>query len=264
MEETQQLKSSPLPVAKIFGEAIKFPFRQTGQFWILVFILCLGSIAFTIAENYFILTMLRDLPIRWLAGVSMVLDGLSQGLVFTLLAIACHRMILLEEQKNRWTEFFRWSHRETRFFIWSFLIYIVVILIMLPLGMVSLVIIKSGLRIISDYFANEGIKIMGFRVWALGFFSTMYFLFLYLLSRVSLVLPVTAIDGNPTIPWAWDLSAGNGWRLTLIVGMIPFLALLGFFLKVLETLLPTFSILSEVDTLGIINALPNWLNNISE
>ncbi len=267
MEENKQIQRPPLPVTKIFTEALRFPFCQNRQFWIWVIILCFLSLGMTVAGNYFILAMLRDLPFRIMAGGAMVLDGLESGLVFTLLGITCHRMILLEEQKNRWTEFFRWSHRETRFFIWSFLIYIVVILIMMlfiPLGMVSHVILKAGLRIISDYFTNEGIKIMGFRVWTLGFVSIMYFLFLFLISRVSLVLPATAIDGSPTLSSAWDLAMGNGWRLTLIVGTIPFLALVVLFLKVLMPQFPTFPILSAVNFLDLFDFLPRWIREIGE
>ena len=68
-------------------------------------ILCFASFAITRAGNYFILTMLSDLPIKGRIGVSTVLGGLENGLVFTLLAIACHRMILLEEKYERWTDF---------------------------------------------------------------------------------------------------------------------------------------------------------------
>lgn len=137
-------------------------------------------------------------------------------------------------------------------------------MLFLPLVMVSLVIWKSGLVAISDYFAIQGIKTVGFRVWTLGVLSIMYFLFLFLLSRASLVLPATAIDGNPTLSLAWDLSTGNGWRLTLIVGMIPFLALVSVFLKVLVPLFPTFPIFSAVDILGAINVLPRWISKIGD
>lgn len=45
----------------------------------------------------------------------------------------------------------------------------------------------------------------------------------YIFSRLSLVLPATAIDErNFTISSAWKISSGNGWRLTLLVALLPF------------------------------------------
>lgn len=241
MEETQQFKSAPLPVAKIFKEALKFPFHQTRQFWIWVLILCLISFAISQAQHY-IWPMLRDLPLSikgWI-GVSTVLGGLGNGLAFTLLAITCHRMILLEEQHERWVDFFRWSHRETRFFIWSYLIYLGAMVILLhPIFMGWPNFLQTGIDtvmhylIFMDYFLIEWlipvawIKKMWIYVFTMGIPLIEYFLFLYVLSRVSLALPATAIDEKSTFSWAWDRSKGNGWRLTFLTTLPIIVYVLG-------------------------------------
>jgi len=44
----------------------------------------------------------------------------------------------------------------------------------------------------------------------------------YLVSRWSLVFPSSAIGmRRMSLRWSWQLSAGNGWRLTLLIGLPP-------------------------------------------
>ncbi len=43
-----------------------------------------------------------------------------------------------------------------------------------------------------------------------------FFLFLYAASRVSLILPIIAIDEKPTLFSVWNLSQENGWRLVFL------------------------------------------------
>ena len=42
-----------------------------------------------------------------------------------------------------------------------------------------------------------------------------------LLARLSIVLPATAIDLQPTFKLFWDLSEGNGWRLAFLIFGLP-------------------------------------------
>ncbi len=101
MEETRQFKIRPLPVGKIFKEVNQFPFNQVQTFWVWMVSLCLVSFAFSHTETYFILPAFRDLLLKSEFGLKAGLSGLGQGLVFTLLAIICTRMILLEEKLER-------------------------------------------------------------------------------------------------------------------------------------------------------------------
>jgi hypothetical protein len=232
MEETQQLKFTPLPVAKILGEALKFLFKQTRHFWIWFVCMVFG---FSILELLEI--KLRDGVERssFLLAFGVILSlslWISKGLLFALFAVNCHRIILLKEAHERWWGFIFWSNRETRFLIWSFLIYIIAVLMMLlffPLVLAPLFFISSWFGAGLDYLEIELIKAIGSQALRFGTSSIVFCLFLYLLSRICLALPSTAIDEKPTPSWAWDLSTGNGWRLTLITGTIPFISYsLGF------------------------------------
>ncbi len=236
MQKAQQLTIRPLPVSKIFKKALRFPFCQNQQFWIWVVILCLASFVITRAGNYFILTMLSDLPVKGRIGVSTLLGGLESGLVFTLLALSFHRMILLEEKYERWTDFFRWSHRETRFFMWSFLIYLGAMFVLLHsifIGSPSF--LESGIESVRDYLVfmdysllewlipKTWIPTMWSFIFGMGVSLVKFFIFLYTASRVSLLLPAIAIDAKPTLFSAWNLSRENGWRLVFLT-TIPLIA----------------------------------------
>lgn len=43
----------------------------------------------------------------------------------------------------------------------------------------------------------------------------------YLLARVSLVLPMVAIGRAASLSSAWAISRHNGWRLAIVVGLLP-------------------------------------------
>jgi hypothetical protein len=36
-----------------------------------------------------------------------------------------------------------------------------------------------------------------------------------------MVLPAAAIDRRPSVKWSWNLTRGNGWKLAVIVGVLP-------------------------------------------
>ena len=46
---------------------------------------------------------------------------------------------------------------------------------------------------------------------------------LYLIARLSLVFPATAIDRPASLKWAWRTSRGNGWRLVVVITVLPWL-----------------------------------------
>ena len=43
----------------------------------------------------------------------------------------------------------------------------------------------------------------------------------YLPARFSMVLPATAIDEKVDLRWSWERTRGNGWRLVVIIGLLP-------------------------------------------
>ncbi len=45
----------------------------------------------------------------------------------------------------------------------------------------------------------------------------------YVLGRLSPVFPATAIDQNESLKSAWDMTRGNGWRMLIVVGLLPWI-----------------------------------------
>ena len=128
---------------------------------------------------------------------------LSAGFAM-LIAISCHRLVILGvgSLPSAWGLF--WSRRETRFLGWSALI-----------GGIAWV-----LLLVAAFSLEYGVP---------SLFNVMLFFLIpyavYVVPRLSLVLPATAIGQRPTLKGSWRLSRSNGWRLALVM-LLPSLVLI--------------------------------------
>jgi hypothetical protein len=169
-------------------------------------------------------------------GVNMAFLGASRpagwvlfagfGLVFTLFAVTCHRIVLLGPESTSVVTAARWSMRETRFALWLVALYAVYFVVM----MVSLTIFANLIFLVFDdvplsrfsYVISPGAPTQ--RVDSASFPWLNYLgasPAMYCFARLSLLLPATAIDRKIGFRSAWQLSRHNGWRLVLIVGVLP-------------------------------------------
>jgi len=135
--------------------------------------------------------------------------ALSVGFAM-MIAISCHRLVILgvDSLPSAWGLF--WSRRETRFLGWSMLISLITAL---PFAVVGILV---GILV----------AVLGrsFTVSAAVPLSVLPFV-LYASARLSLVLPATAIGQRPTLKGSWRLSRSNGWRLALVM-LLPSLVLI--------------------------------------
>ena len=113
----------------------------------------------------------------------------------TMIAVSCHRLVILgvDSLPNAWGLF--WSGRETRFLGWMWVLSILV-------GLASS---------LSESLFGEG--------FTQNVFSWVYVpLGLYLTARLSLVLPATAIGQRRALAaHSWQLTRSNGLRLALVL-----------------------------------------------
>ncbi len=118
----------------------------------------------------------------------------------TMIAVSCHRLVILgvDSLPSAWGVF--WSSRETRFLGWAALIYGSFMGGMLLVG-----------RLASSLGA-EGVLI----ALSLMFF-VLFPLAMYVLPRLSLVFPATAVGQRPSLRGSWRRSRSNGWRLVLVM-----------------------------------------------
>lgn len=146
------------------------------------------------------------------------------GLVYVLFAVICHRMVLLGGASVPEYGVSGVSGRELRFALgilkvvfaaflgWAFLY---VIIIQFPVWIIH--------ALHGDGSGDSG-KFKDQLGWV------MYLVQFYFFARFSLILPAIAVDGQPTLKWAWQISRGNGLRLMLVLGLLPLLVQLPFYL----------------------------------
>ncbi len=141
---------------------------------------------------------------EYLEGVGGISATLLQDILLPLLsfgflimiAVSCHRLLILgvDSLPNAWGLY--WSKHEGGFLVRIFFIYFVAII---PLLLLVLLIQALPLNTTPD-------------VWPL--FWVLFPLALYVLGRLSLELPATATGQGLA---RWRLSRSNGWRLAVIV-----------------------------------------------
>ncbi len=141
--------------------------------------------------------------------VGITLYYLAYGLIFTLFAVTCHRVILLQEGEVPNFGVWRWSWRETRFFGWTLVGGIYYILITILFAALAAVAAILGMLFANPYHETTIYK---YAVLVPGS---------YVFARMIVLLPATAIEQRYDLKWAWKLTANNGWRLVLLVVLLP-------------------------------------------
>jgi len=146
--------------------------------------------------------------------------GISSIPISIFLAIACHRLILLEHEKVAYHTKFKFSEREFNFFWYLLVIFCGLILVGIP-GLIIFEIIPyawNGLHQVLE--EKEWMKELVRNV-------IVYLPWMYFVGRYGLVFPAIAVDRNKEcswqrdLDWSWKMSKGNEWRLALLVGGLP-------------------------------------------
>ena len=183
-------------------QALLVPWRRRSDFaWALAVPLAL--LAGLSLAWYFAEALLRQVQGWWL----FVLYWGVFAAFFTLFAVTCHRLVLLPSGRVRGIQSPRWSARESRFLFW-----------VITLWIVYLVVWWVGMLVSANLLPND--QVAG---WLKVIESLASVPALYLIARLSLVFPATAIDQPAGLRWAWRASRGNGWRLVVVVTVLPWL-----------------------------------------
>jgi hypothetical protein len=126
--------------------------------------------------------------------------------LFVVLAITCHRLVLLDPVSIEVGP--RWSWRETRFLAW-------IIVLGLSFVVATFVLSTPILNVLLWTGLQPTDTRLGWSVYAGQVLA------LCIVSRLFLVFPATAVDRRVNLKWAWRLSKNNGWRLAIIVAVLP-------------------------------------------
>jgi len=161
--------------------------------------------AFLLALLSYLLELQSEMKFTMIAFVWII-----QSLVFTVFAVTCHRILLLEESSISKYIYFRWTMRETKFLGWTIVTYLCLGAIITVTGTSVFALVQA----LDGWVEKSSLQLLPFLPLIPG---------LYVLSRLSVLLPATAIDENHNLSWAWQMTKRNGWRLLLLVGILPFL-----------------------------------------
>jgi hypothetical protein len=136
-------------------------------------------------------------------------------LTLLLATIGAHRVFIMPDSQVANTKSLRWTWRETRFLGWWLVMILVVCLTVLPISLLFFGIMIQAPSELSVFDSNL--------YWGIIIGSSLFLMY-YLLARLSLVLPATAIDQKGrSLKWSWRLSQGNSFRLFILIGCIPLL-----------------------------------------
>jgi len=155
----------------------------------------------------FILNII-EIKTYWPAGDAVQLLHLAiTGGVFTLFAITCHRTLLLGSQSVPQYGVTSWSAREWRFLWWGMVAYFFLIVLFMLVAIM--------LSVFTSSVGGPGFGFSG-ALSLLGIIPG-----IYVFSRLSILFPAVAIEKKVGWDWALATSKYNGWRLVVIVGLIP-------------------------------------------
>lgn len=136
--------------------------------------------------------------------------AIISGMAHTIIAVTCHRLVLMGEESIPKYGLMRWSMRETRFAGWE-------------IG-IGLIILVTSFLPAYILFSIIGISIS--QELTLGNELLLYVAMIpgsYIPARLSLLFPSTALGNRHNMSWSWNQSRENGWRLVLIASVLPWL-----------------------------------------
>jgi hypothetical protein len=181
----------------VIAGAFVLPWRRRGEFVRALAVPTLAIVALRIGW--------------WLAGERMTgaIAWAGSGayvIVWILFAVACHRLVLLDQRGADIPVVPGWGRRETLFLAWT----------------VSLCVTTW----IAGAIALLTIGTVVVNLTSVAFFETvfqklMYVIATYVFARLAFLLPAAAIDARSTFIKAWRQTRGNGWRMVVVVGVLP-------------------------------------------
>ena len=193
-----------LPLRATLTEAVQ---RYQAQLPALLRVIALPALAYALLLNLWDQPDVRYQPLAFSLHLAV------QGLLLTLAALSCHRVILLGPESVPALGASGSTLRDWQFiglalvlfFVTNLLLQVASILIFVPLGLLKPGFVRS---------APEMVLVIG-RFAALPA--------LYVTCRYAICLPAIAIDRPLRVKQAWAMTRGHGLRLLLLIGISPWL-----------------------------------------
>ena len=201
-----------LPVSKIMLGAFLIPWWNRARF-----LKALGFPTLFIVTVWGAWLFLDSMGVPYIGWTMFIFHWLS----FCVFAVTCHRLMLIEEKDDIAYLVIHHSPIIFRFLLWSIALYFIVGVIESILMSIIYNIADTNLtEYVSSANENaENLVALSKKSQAARYLASLPAL--YVLSRLSLVLPSIAVDKPMTMRQSWKCTAGNGMRVFLTVGIFP-------------------------------------------
>jgi len=204
-----QNKSNRLPVISIFTQTIClfsdnfFEILVAGIPYLLLS-LCILLIP-QFAQN-----IIQRVP-QSLTSLIWILMLLLYIMLTLTAIISIHRIYLSTQYKLQQRDSWGQAKRLLRLILWQILITFFTMLIVSPL------LVTTAVGVMFNLSTKSGLN-----PYFMVFFAISALIASYVMTRFSLAIPAVTCDQKEiSIHWAWQLSSGNGWRLSLLVWALP-------------------------------------------
>ena len=204
-----QSKSNRLPVIAIFTRTIQLFSHHFFEILIAGAPYLLLSLSLLLIPQFAQKIMLA-VP-QSLTWVILALMALLYSILTLTAIISVHRIYLGTQAKLQQRDSWGQTKRLLRLILWQILIAFFTMVLILPLFAAMAAALTLNRPTIS-----------GLSPYTLALFITIGLIASYVMARFSLAIPAVACDQEKiSINWAWQLSRGNGWRLSLLVWALP-------------------------------------------
>jgi len=191
---------SPLPVVEVIRDTFQFVWDKRAR---MLRALLIPAVLMLVAEQAF--TFANDDPLKW-AQVFIITA------IYVLFAITCHRLALMGDQGVPDYGLRTWTQREWRYLGWA--------IVLITIGVFFFFVINSLVVSIVTRLIKAGVKIETIQPFE-SFVLLACTPILYLFSRFSVLYPAISLDQSVSAASAWRLTAHNGWRMAMVVCLLP-------------------------------------------
>ena len=191
--------AAPLPVGKILLGAFLIPWWNRKAFARALAIPMMLIVALTLSWYY----AGEHLP-SWANWAAC----LGYAAFFALFAVTCHRLVLLDPARVARRAEPRWTWRESLFLWWLIGAWLTYVVVSMAGATLLGSVLANATRIDTQIGMRWVIEIAGIPA-------------IYAVARMSPAFPAVAIDHRPDLKWALAITRGNGWRLFVVVGVLP-------------------------------------------
>lgn len=201
---------APLPVIRIIRDAFRFVW---GRKFRMVRALLIPAVAVSLLKySPYLMQWISSDPRFYGHALFGWLSFLLQTAIYALCAITCHRLALIGDSAVPDYGLRTWTKREWRYLGWAL---VILIIWMLYSFVINSILISIIIRVVEAGAEAESFQTTGYWI------APLYIPLLYILSRLSVLYPAIAVDRQVNAQWAWQLTVDNGWRLTVVVGLLP-------------------------------------------